>query len=246
MLLVFKEAPELTQGPELVQLFQEKLEGAMIEFDAENAEIIVKKGDLKINVFLTCNGQKIRSVTETHFSKKVLYRNFDMRKRSHWFGEFAQEPNVRVLARLIGDMRCRYQGLRGLTQWSVELLAHYCVTGVKYNEQGQLGSLSIAAAFRRFLMILSSGFFLPGSSGIRDPIERDGRSVHQNFNKADMDAICATMQTLLRVTMQGAPEKVIGLESSNVCDEMQIIDGVVIQPSQGCYTEDEVKNEEME
>ena len=40
MLLVFKEAPELTQGPELVQLFQEKLEGAMIEFDAENAEII--------------------------------------------------------------------------------------------------------------------------------------------------------------------------------------------------------------
>ena len=52
-------------------------------------------------------------------------------------------------------------------------------------------------------MILSSGFFLPGSSGIRDPIERDGRSVHQNFNKADMDAICATMQTLLRVTMQG-------------------------------------------
>ena len=38
----------------------------------------------------------------------------------------------------------------------------------------------------------------------------------------------------------------IGLESSNVCDEMQIIDGVVIQPSQGCYTEDEVKNEEME
>ena len=38
----------------------------------------------------------------------------------------------------------------------------------------------------------------------------------------------------------------IGLESSNVCDEMQIIDGVVIQPSQGCYTEDEVKTEEME
>ena len=61
----------------------------------------------------------------------------------------------------------------------------------------------MASSFRRFLMILSSGFFLPGSSGIRDPIERDGRSVHQNFAKGDMDAICSTMQTLLRVVMQG-------------------------------------------
>ena len=63
-------------------------------------------------------------------------------------------------------------------------------------------------------MILSSGFFLPGSSGIRDPIERDGRSVHQNFNKADMDAICATMQTLLRVTMQGEKKNDIFLRHS--------------------------------
>ena len=45
MLLVYKEAPELTQGPELVQLFQEKLDGALIEFDAENAEIIGKYAD---------------------------------------------------------------------------------------------------------------------------------------------------------------------------------------------------------
>ena len=63
--------------------------------------------------------------------------------------------------------------------------------------------LPVAAAFRRFLMIMSAGFFLPGSSGIRDPVERDGRSVHQNFSKMDMDKICATTQTLLRVVMQG-------------------------------------------
>ena len=83
-----------------------------------------------------------------------------------------------------------------MSQWALELLAHYCVT--KYDEQGNISAMSIAAAFKRCLMILSSGFFLPGSAGIRDPIERDGRSVHQNFSKTDQDQICATAQTLLR------------------------------------------------
>jgi len=250
MLLVFKEAPELDQSG-LIASLTTQLADCEVAFDADNASIRVTHGSHAIHCFITCNGQKIRTVEERHFAKKLLYRHFDMRKRAHWFGEYGQEPNVRVLARIIGDMRRRYQGLNGLTQWSVELLAHYCVTGVRYNEQGQMAPLSMASSFRRFLMILSSGFFLPGSSGIRDPIERDGRSVHQNFAKGDMDAICATMQTLLRVVMQGAPEKVIGLDSSDNCDmEMQIIDGVVIQPSMTVYTDEQDQSsnrpEEME
>ena len=88
-----------------------------------------------------------------------------------------------------------------MSQWALELLAHYCVT--KYDEQGNISAMSIAAAFKRCLMILSSGFFLPGSAGIRDPIERDGRSVHQNFSKTDQDQICATAQTLLRYVIRG-------------------------------------------
>jgi hypothetical protein len=39
--------------------------------------------------------------------------------------------------------------------------------------------------------------------------------------------------------MQGAPKKVLGLEQVNVCDEMQVIDGIVVQPSLGCYVEEE-------
>lgn len=90
----------------------------------------------------------------------------------------------------------RFKGFAGLTQWAVELLSHYCIT--KFDENGVLTSLTIQQAFRRCLMLLSSGFFLPGSAGIRDPTERDGRSVHQNFSKNDQDMICATAQTLLR------------------------------------------------
>ena len=49
-----------------------------------------------------------------------------------------------------------------------------------------------------------------------------------------------------RVLMQGAPKKVIGLEHGNVCDEMQIIDGIVIQPSLTCHVEDEENDIKME
>lgn len=166
---------------------------------------------MRLCCFVTCIGVKIKGVTEEHIVKKVLYKNFDMGKRSRWFDEYGQEPNVKVLARIIADLRVRYQvgnltyetnnhlfckGFKGMSQWALELLAHYCVT--KYDEQGNISAMSIAAAFKRCLMILSSGFFLPGSAGIRDPIERDGRSVHQNFSKTDQDQICATAQTLLR------------------------------------------------
>ena len=46
---------------------------------------------------------------------------------------------------------------------------------------------------------------------------------------------------IFRVLMQGAPQKVIGLEPGNICEEMQIIDGIVIQPSLSCHVEDEAE-----
>ena len=48
-------------------------------------------------------------------------------------------------------------------------------------------------------------------------------------------------QKYFSVLMQGAPQKVIGLEPGNICEEMQIIDGIVIQPSLSCHVEDETE-----
>jgi len=243
VLLTMKEAPKLTEIESIAKHIGAKLGATYaVTHSDDNAEVIVTNTttSLRANCFVSCAGVKIKGVTDENVPKKTLYRNFDMGKRSRWFDDFGQEPNVKVLARIIGDMRCRFEGFRGLSQWSCELLAHYCVTGTKFDEStGHMNTLAIASAFRRCLMVLSSGFFLPGSSGIRDPIERDGRSVHQNFTKTDQDKICATAQTLLRVVMQGATPKVIGLEPGNVCDEMQIIDGIVIQPSLPCHVEED-------
>ena len=45
-----------------------------------------------------------------------------------------------------------FKGFKGLTQWSLELLAHYSVT--KYEEHGQIGALSIAAAFKELFNLI--------------------------------------------------------------------------------------------
>ena len=68
-----------------------------------------KDTNLRGQCFLTCVGPKIKSVTDEHVPKKLLYKNYDILKRSKWFEEHSQEPNVKVLARLIGDMKCRIE-----------------------------------------------------------------------------------------------------------------------------------------
>ena len=49
---------------------------------------------------------------------------------------------------------------------------------------------------------------------------------------------------MTRVLMQGAPTKVIGLEPSTVCEEIQIVDGIVIEPSVCCHAEEDEQRQE--
>lgn len=207
-----------------------------ITSDRDQAEIhVVGTDGFKATCFVTCTGSKIKAVPDGGVTKKILYRNFEMGKRTKWFEEHCSDPNIRVLARLVADLRIRFKGYTGLSQWAIELLSHYCITK---NEDGNIVSLTVQNAFKRFLQLLSSGFFLPGSLGVRDPFSSDGRSVHQGMTKSDQDQVCATSQTLLRMMMQGGAKKVLGLEEGNICDEMQVVNGIVVQPSLGCYVEE--------
>ena len=71
--------------------------------------LVSNKTGLRAQCYVTCIGKKIKDVTEENIPKKILYKNFDILKRSKWFDEHCQEPNIKVLARLIGDIRCRFQ-----------------------------------------------------------------------------------------------------------------------------------------
>jgi len=219
--------------------FSDKLTSALptytISSSEEFASIKVESlNGFRANCYITCSGNKIKTSGESHLQKRIMYKNFDMGKRAKWFSENCVDPNIRLLARILSDFRVRFEGFRGMSQWAVELMAHYSMSS--FDESGNQSIMPIPSALKRALMLLSSGFFLPGSAGIRDPAERDGRSVHQGFSKLDMDNICCAAQTLLRILMQGGGRKVFGLEdSAGLLDEMQVIDDVVIQPSVQCY-----------
>ncbi|NXK89760.1 ILF2 factor, partial [Formicarius rufipectus] len=119
-------------------------------------------------------------------------------------------PNLRkvkVLIRLLKDLRIRFPGFEPLTPWILDLLGHYAVMN---NPTRQPLALNIA--YRRCLQILAAGLFLPGSVGITDPCESGNFRVHTVMTLEQQDMVCYTAQTLVRILSHGGYRKILGQE----------------------------------
>ena len=104
-------------------------------------------------------------------------------------------------------LRKRFSGLAPLNPWMLDLLAHYAIL----NNPNRT-ALTITAAYRRVLQLLSAGFFCPGSAGISDPCEGGNVRVHTNMSLEEQDLVCLTAQTLLRVLSHGGYKQVLGMD----------------------------------
>ncbi|TKS88686.1 Interleukin enhancer-binding factor 2 -like protein [Collichthys lucidus] len=162
---------------------------------------------------------------------------------------------VKVLIRLLKDLRLRFPGFEPLTPWILDLLGH---SAVMNNPSRQPLSLnvayrlvsprfpSIADLRRRCLQMLAAGLFLPGSVGITDPCESGNFRVHTVMTLEQQDMVCFTAQTLVRVLSHGGYRKILGLEgdASYLATEMSTWDGVIVTPSEKAYEKPPERKEE--
>ncbi|CAF93251.1 unnamed protein product, partial [Tetraodon nigroviridis] len=153
---------------------------------------------------------------------KVLQNALAAIRHARWFEENASQSTVKVLIRLLKDLRQRFSGFEPLTRWILDLLG--C------------------------LQMLAAGLFLPGSVGITDPCESGNFRVHTVMTLEQQDMVCFTAQTLVRVLSHGGFRKILGLEgdASYLVSEMSTWDGVIVTPSEKAYEKPPERKEEEE
>lgn len=200
-----------------------------------------------VKILITTLPQNTRKLDpELHVDAKLLQNHLAAIRHSRWFEENTHHSSIKVLIRLLRDLRARFEGFHTLTPWIIDLLAHYSITSLPSRQP-----LGLAAAYKRVLQLLASGLFLPGSAGIPDPCENGNVRVHTILSLEEQDALCLTAQTLLRVFSHGGYKQVVGVEkcpSKAIATEMSVWDGIVVSPLGRAYEKppEKKEGEEME
>ncbi|VDN60126.1 unnamed protein product [Dracunculus medinensis] len=150
-----------------------------------------------------------------------------------WFEENAKNSTIKVVIRLIKDIRNRFEQFAALNVWIIELVSHYAVLNTPSDQP-----LSTSQAFCRFFQLLAAGLLLPTSPALLDPCEPD-RRIHQCLTYEEMDQICSVSQTLLRIICHGGYKHVLGLETSKggLVTETTFWGDVVVTPLEAAYTD---------
>ncbi|KAI6175368.1 hypothetical protein M3Y97_00681400 [Aphelenchoides bicaudatus] len=178
-----------------------------------------------------------------HLKVENLEKNLAALRHALWFDEHAGQPAIKILVRLVKDIKMRCSGLAPLDIWTIELLSHYCVTCTPSKN-----SLPLTHAFRRFFQLLSSGFLLHTSIAVADPCDQL-RRINHGFSLAEGDQICRNAQFISRLIMHNQYDKLLGLkvaQHKNIGTENETVVNLNIAPLKEAYNKALMVNEPPE
>lgn len=197
---------------------------------------IMKGDELTVAVWLTIPFERLPELCPgTHISPELCQLAQRAIKHTQWYSSTVQgidkdTEHAPLLTRIFRDLRERFPGFSSINKWVADLLVAHCIMNNPKAEE--TGKLSPPKVMRRLLQLLASGIFLPHSVGLTDPTEQ-GYRVHQDWSPNDMDSVCTTAQTLLRVWCHGGHRAVLGLENNtNIDTQLSIWNDIVVTPSE--------------
>jgi len=238
-----KESVEALAKKLMEQMKNDVTENLTMQMLPDDRGFEVFSAECSVCLLITTIAPNFRKLDKNlHLDYRILQSHLAAIRHSRWFEENAHHSTIKVLIRLLRDMKSRFQNFEALSTWMLDLLAHYATMNTPNHQ-----ALPINVAFRRSLQLLSAGMFLPGSAGIGDPCEAAGIRVHTAMNLEQQDTVCMTAQTLLRVLTHGGYKQILGLEgNSSIAVEMSVWDGVVVSASEKAYEKPpEIVSEEM-
>ncbi|UJR37561.1 hypothetical protein I4U23_030262 [Adineta vaga] len=217
---------------------EEQLFHIVLSMNMTDYGLSIQNRQMTVHLLLTTLPANWNSLDSTiHLDRAICKRNFNAIKHAKWVDEACSHPSNKLLVRLLKDLRQRFSGLEPLNPWLINLLAHHCVTNTNSKEQ-----LPPSYALKRALQLLSSGLFLPGSSGLYDPIS----DPHMNPARSqpimtieEQDRLCSTSQTLLRA-LAIHPKYVLGIENGpDIFAGPCQLNGILFTPSEPVISKDE-------
>jgi len=197
-----------------------------------------------VRVLVTTLPKNLFNVDSQHVDVKLLEGALATIRHARWFEENASHTTVRVVVRILKDMKKRFTGLSGLTPWLIDLLAFRSST-LPGNTRDPL---PLNVAFRRAMQLMSAGIFLPGSLGIVDPCESGQVRAHSVLSLEEQDQLSLTAQTILRTLSHGAFNAILGIgDASDISLDTDITSwaGVVVTPGQSAYDKEQHKKESI-
>ncbi|XP_039944131.1 interleukin enhancer-binding factor 2 isoform X1 [Hirundo rustica] len=230
-------------GNKVVESLRAQDPGEVLTMLTNETGFEISSADATVKILITTVPPNLRKLDpELHLDIKVLQSALAAIRHARWFEENASQSTVKVLIRLLKDLRIRFPGFEPLTPWILDLLVGVAVARipagvgilppgwdssllpalipVPFPSQGHYAvmnnptrqPLALNIAYRRCLQILAAGLFLPGSVGITDPCESGNFRVHTVMTLEQQDMVCYTAQTLVRILSHGGYRKILGQE----------------------------------